>query len=528
MHQRRRVLQQAIGAPAARLELFQAYLAALCDADGGARLHAMLAPEAVVRSGSTLRPRRLVDAPEFARSHAELVQQGHSALPLYRNARLAAAAESADADGRVVWFEVDEARAGRSILVGVGFEGLLEGTRIGWSIVSARVESWTYRQGFVRSLCDYTWMGRTQPAQARLLIDASYFRAFPRSDERIDTLEGARFSCHMSSVCCRIDFEIVVDPAAQLIIDAIPWAGLEPRLEGTRLSLRPDGRLQLKIAGEPCLFLGQRRQCLVHQAIGIQPFATCAIYPYAFARTPEGVAVAMSTICPSARAGRGAPPLQNRADLLDRLAQAEPRQTEQYRLAPGHPVAWEIFRDVEQALLACLKVQDLPLSRRLYLGTRILGAARDGEPLRAADWLAEPLPALAPDLRSVLRGMLEKIIGWERPSLQALPRALPSQLSDLPFDEPEVLSRIVQNMLYSKSYSYTYDLTTAFNFSIVLFLQALLMKATTPAPLTDLQWQDLSALGVHGMLKQMLHEGVPEDFRALMGAAHFGQWLLAL
>jgi hypothetical protein len=82
-------------------------------------------------------------------------------------------------------------------------------------------------------------------------------------------------------------------------------------------------------------------------------------------------------------------------------------------------------------------------------------------------------------------------------------------------------------MLFGKSYSYEYDLTTAFNFAILLYLIALVMQATLPGPLADRQWQELGALGVHGLLKNVLHPGVPDGFRSMLGTSEFGQWMLA-
>lgn len=520
------VQQQVMPVPKELTRLFDTYLSALADPGGGARLLALLAPGAIVRAGPELRPAAQVDPGEFARSHAELSQAGRSALPVFASPEPVDAIAFAAGPQSVGWFEVHEQRHARRVTVGVGFEATSEGARIGWCIVTRRAEPWTYRRGYVRALSHYAWMSAEEPARPRGLLDASYFRAYPERTVRFGTLEDARFGCHMSTVCCRNDFEITLDPAAQMIIDAIPWSELGPPPADTKLPVRPDGRLQLKRGSEPCRFIGARGQCLVHQFVGIQPFATCAIYPFSFAQTPEEIVVAMSPVCPSARQARGAPLLQDCADLLDRLAQATPRRTDVYRLAPGEGVDWERFRDLERALLACLGTQPLPMRQRLYLGTRILGAVRSGQPLRPADWLAERPEPITPELRAALRGMLERVLGWDRPALRALPRSVPEQLPTLEIADPAMLSGILQNMLYAKGYSYPYDLTTAFNFGIVLYLVALLMQAAARGPLSEAQWQELGALGVHGLLKDLLHEGAPEGFRALFGTVEFGQWLL--
>ena len=109
-----------------------------------------------------------------------------------------------------------------------------------------------------------------------------------------------------------------------------------------------------------------------------------------------------------------------------------------------------------------------------------------------------------------------------------LPREVPVSLQQLEIREAPGLTRIFHNVLFSKTFSYPYDLTTAFNMVIVLYLLALLMQEAAQGPLTEPMWQELGSLGVHGMLKEILHENVPEGFRALFATSEFGQWALAV
>ena len=168
------------------------------------------------------------------------------------------------------------------------------------------------------------------------------------------------------------------------------------------------------------------------------------------------------------------------------------------------------------------------MRRRLYVGTRMLGAVLRNQPIETDLWLSEPVPEITPELRAALRDMLLKVLRWDRPVLRTLPTVLPEQLSVLELRDTAVVARILANMLFSKSYSYQYDLSTAFNFLIVLYLLALVMQAAIDGPLPDSHWQELGALGVHGLLKDLLHAGVPDGFRSVMGTSEFGQWLLAL
>jgi hypothetical protein len=511
-------------------DMIRQYLAALGDSASGRELLALHAPQAIVPDGNRLRACGAVAPDQFAIEHRARCEAGAGVLPDFGNpVALEMPVPAADREsGTTAWFEVTEARTGRSMHLALGVVSIDDTPRIDWCTVTTRAEPWPYRQGLLRSLADYAWLLKAEPVPSRLLLDASYFRLCWRAPLPLRTLPGARFSCRMSTVCCRNEFEIALAPEAQHVIDAVPWDAVEPRLAGTHLPVRPDGRLQLKQANVPCRFLGADRQCLMHRAVGLQPFDTCAIYPYTFARTPDGVDVALSPVCPSARAGIGMEVAACEDDLRDRLAQAQPRVAGALCLSPGRSISWPDFRGIEQGLLSCIGAGELPLRRRLYVGCRTLGAIGRDQPFDTAAWLSEPLPDILPELRTALRGMLQKILGWDRPVLRSLPPAIPEDLSRLEARDGSMVVRILENMLFSKSYSFQYDLTTAFNFAIVLYLLVLVMQAATPGPLPDNHWQELGALGVHGLLKDVLHDGVPEGFRSALGTPEFGLWLLAV
>jgi len=520
-------LQDPLSPSEDALALCQRFLDALADPDAGVTLYALHAATAVLRATDGLRAAAAVDAQQFADAHRRIVSADSGSLPHFISAaRLNTGPDPAPAPG-VFWFECVEALEQRRLIIALGVQSTDAGLRVGWCTLAVRVEQWSFQDGFRKSLADYAWMRKSEPARPRVLLDAGYFRRYRPAPGQFTTLPDARFSCQMSTVCCRNDFEITLAPEAQLVIDAVAWSAAQPPAGGTRLPVRADGRLQLKQASEPCRFLGDAGQCRIHQAVGRQPFETCAISPYTFAQTPEGFAVAMSPVCPSARMGIGVPPLDHEEDLRDRLAQAEPRATDVYRLAPDREIAWTDFRDIEQALLACLAAEELPMRRRLYVGTRILGAVLRHEPIDSAAWLDEPLPPITAELRAAIRGMLERVLRWDRKVLQAAPLSLPQQLAGLELRETAVVARILRNTLFSKSYSYQFDLTTAFNFGIVLYLLTLVMQAANPGPLPESHWRELGALGTHGLLKNLLHEGVPEGFRTVFASSEFGQWMLA-
>jgi len=507
-------------------DLFDAFLAALSDPEGGDAFYEMHTDDAVVRHAEGVGPLREIDRTTFANAHRDLNRQGASTLPRFK--RVVDEPSANTGSGTVAWFEAMEMREQRPLKIAMGLKAVGSSWKIGWCTVAAKVAPWSYRDGLLQSVAHYPWMRTSEPARARALLDASYFRQHWRTEVTFSTLKDARFSCQMSTDCCKHDFEIDLPPEAQLVIDAMPWQTLRPQLQGTQLPRRADGKLQLKGLNETCRFLGTQNQCLIHQTLGRQPFGPCSVFPFAFARTPDGIAVSMSPVCGASRRGLGLTLADREADLRERLVQADPRRPDGFRLAPGVDIAWEQFRDIERVLCDVLSAQELPMRRRLYVGARLLGALRNEEPVDMNGWLAQPAVEIADDLREAMRGMLVKVLGWDRATLRALPQGVPADLARLEVAEDPVITRILQNTLYCKTYSYTFDLTTAYNFLIVLYLLALIMQAATRGPLSDAMWRELGSLGVHGLLKSVLHDGVPEGFRTIFGTAEFGQWLLVV
>jgi hypothetical protein len=507
--------------------LIERFLSHLGDPDGGEALYRLHVPDAPLRSANNIERAAHIDCATFSRMHRELTVSGGDALPRFDHPLLVQASMDGHESESVTWFELTERREPRTLLAAIGLRAHGEGWGIGWCTLATRIEPWTYEQGLLQSLADYPWMRRAEPAVARALFEASYFRRHWRTPVRFTALPDARFSCHMSSACCRHDFEIPLPAEAQLLIDAMPWDSVAPHLAGTRLPRRPDGNLQLKALNETCRFLGPHNQCLIHQTLGQQPFGPCVVFPYAFAHTPEGVAVSLSPICGSTRMGLGAALPDREDELREKLVQAEPRRADVYRLGPETQISWETFRDIEKALCECLAAEELPMRRRLYVGTRLLGAVSRHEPFDLPRWMSEPPTKISDELRQALHGMLRKILAWDRGALRSLPATVPERLYDLEVRDSAVVARLLRYSLYSKVYSYPFDLTTAFNLMIVLYLLTIIMQSAYSGPLPDVLWQELGSLGVHGLLQNVLHDGVPDGFRTVFGSSEFGQWTLA-
>lgn len=509
------------------MERLLEFLSALCDPQGGAALYGLHTSDAPLRGGDGVEVAAKVDPTTFARTHQDISLRGADRLPAFSDPVLLEVHASAEGPESVAWLEVRETRSANQLTVAFGVRTVAGVPGIVWSTLAERVQPWSFRDGLLQALADYPRMRASDPTVPRALLDAAYFRRYWRPPLRLNTLPQARFSCQMTTACCRHDFDITLPPQAQLLIDALPWHTIKPGLADTRLPVRADGTLQLKGPNETCRFLGPRNMCLIHQTLGRQPFRACCVFPFSFAHTPEGISVGLSPICGSVRMGLGADPQDCEDDLRERLAHASPRSTNAYRLAPGIEISWEPFRDTEKALCDCLTAADLPIRRRLYVGARLLGALRDNQPIDVKAWLAEPAVAVTTDLAQAIHGMLGRIIGWNRATLRRLPREIPADLRTQELREPVMMTEVLRNTLFCKVYSYPFDLTTAFNYLIVLYLLALIMQTHT-APLGEPMWRELGSLGVHGLLKSVLHDDMPDGFRALLGTAEFGMWMLSV
>ena len=513
--------------PLESLSLFESFLTALADPDAGADLYRLHTPDAIVRCTEGARPAGETDCNEFSATHREIVTQHANALPSFTNPVYLKVSGEAQGNQTVSWFELTESRTQRIVIAALGIRVIDNAARIGWATLNESVRNWSYADGYLHSIADYPWMRLSEPAHARALIDASYFRLYWRSSVKLTSLPSARFGCQMSTVCCKHDFEITLPAEAQLVIDAMHWERVNPELRGTRLTQRPDGKLQLKTIKETCRFLGSHHQCVIHQTLGRQPFGPCCVFPVAFAETPDGIAAALSPICDSTRHGIGPTLADREDDLRERLIHAKPRRADGFRMLPGVQIPWETFRTVEKTLCDVLAANDSPMRRRLYVGSRLLGALRDNEPLQIDRWVSEPMVPITPELRTAIHDMLIKVLTWDRATLRRLPKVIPPELPQREVNEPEVVTRILQNTLFCKVYSYPFDLTTAYNFLIVLYLLTLLMQEAAVGPLEEVMWRELGSLGVHGLLKSVIHDGVPEGFRQLFGTAEFGMWMLS-
>jgi hypothetical protein len=518
-------LNEAAPVPPAALELLEAFLADACSGSAGESLYGLHAPDApLYRSGAWSRADAETSA-AFAALHRQQHERGGESLPRFLAPR--PRSWQAQPDGcAVLWFDATEARSGRAVVGALGVRGEARG-RIAWATLAAREDAWSFADGRVRTLANFSWMELREPAAARTTLDAAWFRLHWLPGETLHALPGTRFACRATTTCCRQDYIATAPAAAQGLIDALPWERIAPRLLGTVLPALDAARVVIKAREETCRFLGTRNECLIHAELGYQPFAGCATFPFSFASTPEGVAVTASRSCGSVCEASGPTVAEREVDVRQRLAIARPRATEEFRLAPGNPVQWTAFRDAEALLRSLLERTEFPLHRRLALGARALLALAAGSSFDLGAALAVPPIAIDASLHEQIGQLLDRIQRWDRLALRELPSAVPRDLRHDELVDDGPVAAELQTLHFGKVYSYEFDLTTAHNFGILLYLTALAWQRRFPTGLDALRRGELALLGSHGLLSSLLPPDAPPALRTLLGSPQFGEWALA-
>ncbi len=416
---------------------------------------------------------------------------------------------------RVAWLQASEARTGVAVRVALG----LDLGRIGWATLAPPDAAWGWAEGQAQALADHAYGRGHFP---RSWLDAAWRRLHGHERPALHSLPEAAFACAGSSDCCRVDWAIEVDSAFQAVLDAVPWDAAHARHVGVQLPVTPAGTLQVKADDAPCGFLDADGRCAIHKTLGRPLFPACALFPFAFALTPDGVDVSTSGLCGAARAGLGPKLAERTADLYDRLtiAATPPIRTPVYRLATDRPVAWPAFRAAEAALLAALAREDLPFRERLWRGGQALAAAgAGGAPTVPPDAPTAPSPVTADQaaaMREFLAPWLSQLaIG---PDVVAQP--------DEPLPEAPLLARFLRNLHWSKVLSFHFDLATSHTAAVAIWLLVLHLRAAH-GQVPDAAWSQLGKMFTHGAgLRPYLGDDPDARARrAMLGDPAFALWL---
>lgn len=195
--------------------------------------------------------------------------------------------------------------------------------------------------------------------------------------------EGIRYTCHQSGLCCPVFPRIPVDPESEQRLRQLDYQ----RLEGTGCAVRsPEeamaaepgshGGLVLRRRGSDhnCVFYSEDRLCAIHKTFG-EPAKpqVCRDFPYRYRKTPGGLYVGLSFVCPSVRGNRGKPVSEQRAELAEAASRALRHEDASGPILFNRKLAlsWRDYLDLEQGFYDLLDRTDVPLAQRL-IALRVL------------------------------------------------------------------------------------------------------------------------------------------------------------
>lgn len=484
---------------------FRDFLEALADPEGGERLYDRHARRAMLVMGTRAFPRPQIDRAEFAAAH----RVAPSEVPAYGAATLTHWESTGPAQAQA-HFEL-EGESG-SFPVAAGFEAEDGAWRLVWTVVNPAPDL-TYALGRAAMLAEFPFLGRPH-LPARAWLDLGFGRHYRQPEPNLLLQEDAVFSCHGSSDCCRYEWGILVPPEAQEFIDALPLEEMGADLVGTRLLPNDKGQLVLKEHGEACRFQDEARRCRIHKLLGTPVFTPCIAFPFSFAETPDGVAVAASFFCGSVRHKLGLPLTQRTADLHGRLAQGGAHKTSRYMLASELEVPWEAFRQNEDVLRALVRCEDLTFHRRLWAGSRFLAAQVVQAPMDLATWTEEAIAPLDETEFAMVDTLLSLFVRFAGRTFDALSALDEGTVPHAEVRDVDWMARWYETVLHSKLLSYKWDLVTSQNLLAVVYLLVLKLQAAYPnGRLPEPAWTALGAFVSHGALRatiDTLAEDLPE------------------
>lgn len=503
------------------------HLAALRDPAAGEALYDSYARDAILMLRGDLLPRHAIDRAEFAWSVAALArlrhaQDGGPSRPAIASHRVLDV--EADGDRAVIRFEADEAIGAQVLTASAGLVREADGWKVAWATLHDPTGPDRWAVGEAASLADGP-MAVKRLGTIRSWLDAAYYRVHLKPRPPLNFLPEARFKCQSSTLCCDISFKIEVDPSVQPMLDAMPWATIEPRLAGVTLPAQPNGKLLLKAGGQGCQFLDKHKHCLIHKTLGRQPLPVCAEYPIQMLPTPDGVDVALSSTCPSARAGIGPHLSTNAEDLYDRLLLRADVAPETIELVPGQQLGWPAYREAEAALLALLDRTDLPLLERLLAGERLLHRLLDpadaGEPPPASDIQRAVR-------RSVITAATRKVLN-EYTAFGQPPKGL-DMLTEavVPQHLAEDIRLSLRSFVFNKRTTYDFSLLFTWHTAIFWTLHVLQLHAAHPDGIPPLLLRWSNTLLFHRIMGTIFAPGPPgvQEKAAAFSRPAFGFELL--
>lgn len=514
-------------APPDLQEVWGRYRALMKDPEGGAAWHAWLDEEALVVVGgeavrrAALTPERLAGA----HRHAVLGLGPQGGFP-WHHEPLASPSWTPEAGGRVgmAWWALPPPETApqpgaipwpERLELGLGLRWDGQAWRVAFALLAGVVgpgASWAACR--TAAWAEYPYLPGQNERCSRDWPEVAFRHRHRPGTPALRFLEGARFGCHFTGTCCRQTWDITAPAEAQVLLDALPWEEVAPELAGIQLPAREDGMLLVKAQGKDCQFLNEGGQCRLHLRFGHPIFAACTVFPFRFAKTPDGVDVVASSHCKSARDHVGPLLEERQVEIYQRLAMSPVLVAQQgHRLGPGQEVEWSTYREAEGEVLAALLEPGVNDWQALRQALAIAKAwAEDGaSPGQLHLAPAEPLSPMEEISRLSYLSFFLNAVAVKHPELAAARDHLPAQGSRLSPKDQAMAMRWVHQLIFSKELTFAFDLHSAVAIVVILhhFLVAL-RSATQVEHLSEAQWTLLGTMASHGTIGQRLQVAFQE------------------
>jgi hypothetical protein len=371
-----------------------------------------------------------------------------------------------EGDRGIAVVDVREAVTGTPVLVGVGLVQEPD-----WKIDFAAIVDGTPRGYDQQRMIALTELAGLKAASLEgpltSLLEASYMRRHHLPKARLLALPETHFSCAGTGSCCRHELTIGMDDNSVAFLEAVDWQALVPQIGPGPYTqeLPPEAaglvsfRHKLARAEDGrCRFLTTDNRCSIHALAGRAVFKPCHVFPYRFALTPDGVAVTVNHMCPTARFAKGAPLASQEGDLRSRLAVSDVLRADAYYLRPAEEIPWEVFRTIEGQFLELLNAE-APIKQKLWVALRWLAARLDDPAAGVPDaWFHEPIPRLG----WLQRTAFQRFGKLFDPCFKDMRKVQPGE-GLLPEHEAE-LTRFFRSIVFSKVTTYPYGLVAGLNY----------------------------------------------------------------
>lgn len=505
--------------------VWSTYRALLLDPQGGERWQALLADDALVVVGGKALPKRGLGEGELAAHHEAAVAamglEGGFPLDLPWAEPPLWQVEDGAQQG-LLWLRFAPPQVALApgampfpehLDVALGLSWGDGPWRLHFSTLAgmvARGSAWAACRA--AAFAEYPYLPGQSERCSRDWLDVAYRRRHKPGTPPLRFPPDARFGCHFTGTCCRRTWDITAPAEAQQVLDALPWDEVAPELAGLQLPVREDGLLLVKPRGSECQFLDGAGHCRLHKRFGTPIFAACTVFPFRFAKTPEGVDVVASSHCQSARDNVGPLMAERSVEIYQRLGMSPLLLPDHgFALAPELVVDWGRFDEAEQAVLEALRRDGLSSTQRLRLALDTVAAhvaaakAEAAAPGPLAPREAQPLGPVEEITRLSYLPFFINAIAVKHESLATARDYLPATGASLSPQDDARAMRWAEHLIFGKVLSYKFDLQSAVALVAILHLFLLSLKESLAiAQLDEARWTLLGTITSHGTLGDRL------------------------